>query len=137
MRKLVVVGRFLATWIPTAMLTYVFVAQGLAKFSDSSGWAVAFRHWGYPDWFRMTVGAIELAGGVLVLWRRSAPIGALLILCVMLGAMGTHALVDHKPREAFHEMIPTLFAIVVLIMRRKELGDLRAVFRRRSPATQG
>src|ERR1041385_1948313 len=105
MRKLARVVRFAATWIPTAMLTYVFVAQGLNKFSTTSGWFLAFRHWGYPDWFRMLVSVIEIAGGLLVLWRRSAPIGATLILCVMLGAMGTHVWIDHRPREVFHEAI--------------------------------
>ena len=133
MRKLARVARFTVTWVPTAMLTFVFVAQGFAKFSTSSGWFSAFRHWGYPDWFRMTVGVIEIAGGLLVLWRRSAPIGAILIICVMLGAMWTHTWVDHRPQDVFHEVIPTVFAITVLVMRRRELTDL-ALRLRPSPA---
>src|SRR6476660_7661545 len=39
--------------IATVLLTLIFVPSCWAKFSDNSGWSIAFRHWGYPTWFRI------------------------------------------------------------------------------------
>ena len=80
----------LALWLVTAFLVYVFVRQGLAKFSDSSGWARAFTVWHYPVWFRILIGGCETAASLLLLTRRTASIGAAMIAVVMLGGMGTH-----------------------------------------------
>ena len=114
----------IVVWLFTAQLAYVFLVQGSAKFSATSGWARAFANWGYPDWFRMTVGVVEVLAGVLIVWPRSAPIGALLIMVTMLGAMSTHAFIEKKPREAFREVVPFTLATIVLVARRNELRRL-------------
>ena len=51
----------LALWLPTLFLVYVFATQGSSKFSDSSGWAKAFRTWHYPVWFRILIGVLEIS----------------------------------------------------------------------------
>jgi uncharacterized membrane protein YphA (DoxX/SURF4 family) len=81
-------------WIPAILLILVFARQGWAKFDDASGWAIAFRHWGYPDWFRVAIGVIELSAVVLLALGRTAAFGALLIIVVMLGAWATHLIFD-------------------------------------------
>ena len=60
--------KILGMWLPALMLALVFTLQGLAKFSDTSGWAEAFRGWGYPDWFRMTIGIVEIIAAACMLW---------------------------------------------------------------------
>ncbi|MGH8621506.1 MAG: DoxX family protein, partial [Burkholderiales bacterium] len=65
----------IGVWIPALLLVAIFVPQGWAKFNDSSGWAVAFRHWGYPDWFRITIGVAELSAAVLLVSGRFAAFG--------------------------------------------------------------
>lgn len=62
----------LALWVPTLFLTYVFARQGVAKFSDASGWARAFALWHLPVWFRILVGSCETAAAILLLTRRTA-----------------------------------------------------------------
>jgi hypothetical protein len=49
--------RDIALWLFALFLAWVFLRQGIAKFSDSSGWARAFRVWHFPDWFRMLIGS--------------------------------------------------------------------------------
>jgi uncharacterized membrane protein YphA (DoxX/SURF4 family) len=107
-----------AVWIPVLLLAFIFIPQGLAKFSDSSGWARAFRFWGYPDWFRVTIGVVELAAVLLLLWPRSAIVGASLIICVMLGGMGTHV-VKEGGRHITSEVVPLVLATIVLLIRRR------------------
>src|SRR6267143_1974563 len=68
------------TWAPAILLMLIFIPQGWSKFSASSGWATAFRHWGYPVWFRETIGVTELLAAALLLSGRFAAFGATLII---------------------------------------------------------
>jgi putative oxidoreductase len=106
----------LALWVVAAFLVWVFVRQGLAKFSDSSGWARAFALWHYPVWFRILIGVIETAAALLLLTRRTASIGAAMIAVVMLGAMATHVFTGH-PRQVTSEVLPLTLSLVVLFGR--------------------
>ncbi len=49
-----------------------------------------FAHWGYPDWVRVVVGAVETVSAVLLLVPRTAVVGAARIMTIMLGATYTH-----------------------------------------------
>ena len=120
-------------WIPVILLTLIFVPQGLAKFNDTSGWAAAFRHWGYPDWFRVMIGVMELSGVALMLLGRTAALGALLIVTVMLGGMATHLLFDGG-RHMTSEVVPLTLASIVVVLRR---GQLVGLFRHQPRAMAG
>ena len=114
-RRQVVVDMML--WVFALFLVWVFARQGAAKFSDSSGWARAFRLWHFPVWFRLTVGALEVAAALLLLSRRTASGGALIIIAVMIGAMGTHIYWGH-PGQVTSEVLPLLLATIVAVGRR-------------------
>ena len=119
-------AKVVGSWLPAILLVLIFARQGWAKFNDSSGWAVAFRHWGYPDWFRVTIGVFELGGVLLLLLGRTAAFGALVIIAVMLGAWGTHLAFDGG-RHMTSEVVPLVLAFIVLIVRR---GQVRAAIAR-------
>lgn len=118
-RKLLTIAGWIVVWFATLMLVFAFGAQGFAKFSDSSGWVRAFAHWGYPVWFRILIGVLELLAAALLLWPRTAPIGAAIVIVIMLGAMGTHVIKDGDGPQ--HELVPFLFASLILFARRKQL----------------
>ena len=122
-QSLVRIAKTVGKWIPALLLVLIFAPQGYSKFSDTSGWAKAFRAWGYPDWFRITIGAVELLAVALLLWARTAAIGAILIICVMLGAWGTH-LVFENGRHMTSEVVPLVLASIVVLVRRKEVLEL-------------
>jgi putative oxidoreductase len=115
----------LALWIPTLFLVYVFARQGAAKFSDTSGWAQAFRFWHFPVWFRILIGVLEVSAAALLLTRRTAAIGASLIVMVMLGGMGTH-IYWGRPGQVTSEVLPLVLALLVLWGRRRQLTALFA-----------
>jgi len=112
------VAKAIAVWIPVLLLAFIFIPQGLAKFSDTSGWAKAFRFWGYPDWFRIAIGVIELAAVSLLLLPRTAIVGASFIIVVMLGGMGTH-IIKEGGRHITSEVVPLVLATIVLVIRRR------------------
>lgn len=101
------------------MLIMVFARAGLDKFDSTSGWSRAFAHWGYPAWFRVLIGVLEVAAALLLLWPRTAVHGAAIIIVVMLGGVGTHAFVEHRPARATSELGQLVFASGVLAGRWK------------------
>ena len=128
------VAKAVALWLPVILLVLIFAPQGRSKFFSDSGWARAFRHWGYPDWFRVLIGVMELSGVALLLLGRTAAFGALVLICVMLGAMATHVIFD-AGRHMTSEVVPLTLSIIVLVLRRRQLagslGRMRASLRGR------
>lgn len=107
-----------ALWVFALFLAWVFIRQGTAKFSDTSGWARAFRVWHFPVWFRVLIGVLETTAAVLLLTRRTAFAGAVIIIVVMLGAMSTHVYWG-RPGQVTSELLPLLLATLVAIGRRR------------------
>jgi uncharacterized membrane protein YphA (DoxX/SURF4 family) len=104
-------------WALSLLLITVFVRAGLSKFDDGSGWARAFRFWGYPVWFRVLIGVLEVGASALLLWPRTAAYGALVIVTVMLGGMGTHILIEGRPGQITSELGQLVFSSIVLFGR--------------------
>ncbi len=104
-------------WLLAAMLIMVFARAGWDKFDATSGWARAFRFWGYPVWFRVLIGVLEIGTALLLVWPRTAAYGAAIIIVVMLGGMGTHVFVEHRPSGVTSELLQFMFASLVLIGR--------------------
>ena len=127
--KLVKAAKVIGMWIPAILLVLIFVPQGWSKFDDASGWATAFRHWNYPDWFRVTIGVLELSAALLLLYSRTAAFGAIVIIVVMLGAMGTHIVKDGG-RHLTSEIVPLTLATIVLVVRRRHVVEALARGRR-------
>ncbi len=105
-------------WVFALFLAWVFLRQGIAKFDDTSGWARAFRTWHFPAWFRILIGVLETSAALLLLWKRTAFAGAVIIIVVMLGAMGTHVYWG-RPGQVSSEILPLLLSTTVALGRRK------------------
>jgi uncharacterized membrane protein YphA (DoxX/SURF4 family) len=118
------IAREIVLWVFALFLTWVFIRQGLAKFDDTSGWARAFRTWHFPVWFRILIGMIETSAAVLLLWKRTAFVGAVLVMAVMLGAMATHVYWG-RPEQITSEVLPLALSTMVALGRRKDLGRWR------------
>jgi hypothetical protein len=121
-------AKVIGPWIPATLLVLIFVPQGWSKFSDTSGWSLAFRTWGYPDWFRNGIGFAELLACVLLVTGRGAAAGALLIIGVMLGGTATHLVLD-QGRHLTSEIVPIVLAMIIVVVRRQQLLNLGAALR--------
>jgi uncharacterized membrane protein YphA (DoxX/SURF4 family) len=117
-------------WVFSLFLAWVFIRQGIAKLDDTSGWARAFRTWHIPTWFRILIGVLETSAALLLLWKRSSFAGAVIIVAVMLGAMGTHVYWG-RPGQVTSEILPLLLSTLVAFGRRK---FFLWQWRRRAPA---
>jgi putative oxidoreductase len=119
----------IGVWILSIVLAFVFLMAGVPKLLGQPGHVRGFAHWGYPDWFRITIGVMELTAVVLLLLGRTAAFGAILIIVVMLGAWATHLLFDGG-RNMTSEVVPLVLASILLVIRRRQLTDAIARIRR-------
>jgi putative oxidoreductase len=116
-------------WLITLFLALICLRSGLLKVTGNIFWVRDFHRWGYPDWFRLGVGVIELISMLLLLVPRLASYGASLFAVVMLGAIFTHATHNETSRLPFNLLLLTL-SLVILFARRppflKHPGKVRA-----------
>jgi uncharacterized membrane protein YphA (DoxX/SURF4 family) len=84
-------ARRIAAFVLALYLSQLFLRMGWGKFGGDRFWTTAFAGWGYPAWFRVLVGAVEVTGGVAILVPRVASYGALALAVVMMGAWSTLA----------------------------------------------
>ena len=69
-----------------AYLGLMFIRMGVAKCDPEGFWTAPFERWGYPVWLRLAVGAIETAGGALLVIPWVATWAGLAVGTVMVGA---------------------------------------------------
>jgi uncharacterized membrane protein YphA (DoxX/SURF4 family) len=111
----------IGTWILTALLVLMFANAGIRKLFENGGWTWMFRHVGFPDWFRIVIGVLETGAAALLLLPRTAAYGALIIIPIMLGAIGTNVAAHMPLRGLVPAAVSMLVAAIVLAARWKRL----------------
>ena len=109
MQRLLPIVVRLLNWI----LALLFVAVGTAKFT-SPIWAKLFVDWGYPSWFRLVVGVVEICSGLGLIFSRTRPYAGAALILIMCGAAGTHIIHLEWPRVV---VCIVLASLVVVVMR--------------------
>jgi putative oxidoreductase len=86
-------------WVVRAAVAFIFISTGLEKFSIGPGeeWIRIFSKIGIGDWFRYLTGAMEIAGGLLLLIPLATMAGVVLLMVCMLGAIVCHLFVLGDP----------------------------------------
>jgi putative oxidoreductase len=80
-------------WVVRGLLALAFASAGGAKLYGVPMLVEEFQHMGLGQWFRYFTGTLELLGAVLILVPSLAAFGAVLLICVMIGATITHLFV--------------------------------------------
>jgi putative oxidoreductase len=112
-------GKQIAVWVLSGILAFMFLFAGGFKLSGAQTAIENFARWGYPDWFRVVTGVIEVTAAVLVLIPRTSFYGASLIVPTMVGAVLTH--VTHaETRNIPLPLVLFLLAAIVAYLRRPE-----------------
>lgn len=81
-----------AAWIVCGLLAVAFLGSGGSKLAGVPMHVENFARWGYPQWFRVVVGGVEVAAAALLLVPRLATYAAAALVLVMVGAVGTHVM---------------------------------------------
>ena len=73
----------------SGLLAVVFMLSGASKLQGAEEHVRDFDRWGYPDWLRIAVGAVQVASAVLLPVPRTTFVGAVALAVLMAG--GTYA----------------------------------------------
>jgi uncharacterized membrane protein YphA (DoxX/SURF4 family) len=86
-------GVDVADWVLRTGAGFLFVLLGAEKLSAESQWVKLFAELGLGQWFRYFTGALQVAGGILLVIPRTSVIGASALASTMLGAIVVHVFV--------------------------------------------
>jgi putative oxidoreductase len=106
-------------WTLQVLVALAFVAAGSGKLFGSADMVALFGAIGIGQWFRYVTGSLEVLGALLLIVPGKTAFGAVLLACVMAGAVVAHLTVLHTAPTA-----PlVLFALTALIAwgRRSQL----------------
>jgi hypothetical protein len=113
-------------WVVRGLLALAFASAGGAKLYGVPMLVEEFQHMGLGQWFRYFTGTLELLGAVLILVPSLAAFGAVLLICIMIGATLMHLLmIGGSPVPAL--VLLALSAIVAYARRGQIVGVLDAV----------
>jgi hypothetical protein len=109
-------GLALACTVLRVLVAGFFVYLALRNLAGDEHMAAEFRRWGYADWFRGLTAGMQVVGALLLLVPATRLIGALLLACVLLGALATH--LRHDPAAAALPAAVVLAMLLVSMWRR-------------------
>ena len=112
----------IALWTLQVLVALAFVAAGSGKLLGGADMIALFDAVGLGQWFRYVTGSLEVLGALLLIVPGQSAFGAVLLACVMAGAVVTHLAVLHTAPTA----PVVLFALTALIAwgRRSQLAGL-------------
>lgn len=80
-------------WVLQVAAAANFLLAGGMKLAGAPEMVKLFETIGVGQWFRYLTGVLEVGGALLLLVPRACGLGALLLACVMVGAVATHLFV--------------------------------------------
>lgn len=101
-----------------SVLALAMIGAGGVKLGGIESQIEEFQRYGYPQWFRLVTGSIELlAGVVLVAGLFVTPVlalgGSLLVVATMVGAVVTHVRMGDPATDIAPSMILLMLALGV------------------------
>ena len=107
-------------WILQGLLALTFLMAGTGKTFGSKMHIEAFTKWGFPQWFRVVTGIVELGAAILLIigfWNiTSAIIGAAILVAIGIGGIITHVRIKDPMKETAPIGILGLLALILLII---------------------
>ncbi len=83
-------------WVLQVLVALAFFGASSGKLMGNEQMVGMYEVIGLGQWFRYLTGILEFSGAILVLVPKTRAIGAVLLACVMVGAITTHIFVLHN-----------------------------------------
>lgn len=84
-----------AGWIVVGLTSLFFVQSGIQKLVGTEQMVDLFHEFGFPGWFRVVVGTLEIMGAALLAIRRLTLYAAASLGVLMIGAVATEITAGH------------------------------------------
>lgn len=94
------------------IVTALFAIAGVVNLARLGAAKRDFARWGYPAWFQLLCGALELLSAALLLGQQTRGLGLALAGAILIGALFTLL----RNREPFGHLAPALiFSTLVVV----------------------
>jgi putative oxidoreductase len=100
--------RWVGVWLAALISAATFVMAGISKLAGAPQMVEEFHRFGYPDWFRVLIGAAEVGGAIALLVPRTAILASMMLGVIMAGAVTTHL--------RFGETLPAMVPLVLFVL---------------------
>ena len=107
-------------WTLQVLVALAFVAAASGKLLGSADMVALFGAVGIGQWFRYVTGSLEVLGALLLVVPGKTAFGAVLLTCVMAGAVMTHLTVLHTAPTA--PLVLVALTALIAWGRRSQLG---------------
>lgn len=97
--------------ILATIVAVLFAVAGVINLSGRGAVKRDFARWGYPAWFHLLCGTLELVSAALLLGQRTRVSGLVLAGAIMIGVLFTLLL----NREPFRHLAPALVFSVLIV----------------------
>lgn len=95
------------------LVAALFAVAGIINLARPAAVKRDFARWGYPGWFQLLCGALELLSAALLVGQQTRLLGLALAGTIMIGAIFTLL----RNREPFRHLAPALmFAALVVVV---------------------
>ncbi|PUA36584.1 DoxX family protein [Paenibacillus elgii] len=105
-----------AGWIGLCLVALIFIQAAVLKLMGVQAMVEVFNKLGYPAWFRIVIGILEIAGAIALLIRSSSRYGAILLALIMIGAM-ISSLVKGAAGDAIVPVIMLFLLVWIAVVR--------------------
>ena len=112
-------------WVVRGLLALAFAGAGGAKLYGVPMLVEEFQHIGAGQGFRYLTGALELLGAILILVPSLAAFGALLLICIMVGATLTHLFLIGG--SAVPALVLLALSAIVAYAKRDQIASLAKI----------
>ncbi len=112
----------IVVWLLRLVLAALFLFAAFMKLSSQQMMVDEFAVIGLGQWFRYVTGLLELVGAIALLVPSVSVLGAVLLLCVDLGALVAQAFVLHG--DVIHTIVIAVLLLVVIYLQRDRLKAL-------------
>ena len=93
------------------IVAVLFAVAGAVNLAGPGAVKRDFARWGYPAWFRLLCGALELLSAALLLGQQTRVLGLTLAGAIMIGALFTLL----RNREPFRHLAPALIFSALVV----------------------
>jgi len=111
-------------WVAQIALATMFLAAGGSKLAGAPAMIDLFAAIGFGQWFRYVTGVIEIIAAVALLIPSAAPLGAVLLVATMLGAVTANLSLGQSPT------VPLVLGIVAAAAAWTRRNQLQGLFSR-------
>jgi putative oxidoreductase len=103
-------------WVLQIVVAGMFLIAGGSKLAGAAPMVDMFNTIGVGQWFRYVTGLIEVGSAILLFVPSLAIVGAILLICTMVGAIIAHFTVLHTP-PTMPVVLLALSAIIAWLRR--------------------